>query len=179
MALLASLLWAGVPNEQKSQSLGEAARKARAEHLPSGAARTYTEDDLPRLRRLALSVVGNVDAQPVAAELRSHIDAEVYWREQFASARREVARGEARVAQLQQSFNQEVARAVALTDFGFLSCPASGVIHTLGYSRADRLTELCTALNEGKAELQRARQHLVDLPDELRRAGGYPGWGRD
>ncbi|PYU12524.1 MAG: hypothetical protein DMG29_13980, partial [Acidobacteria bacterium] len=46
------------------------------------------------------------------------------------------------------------------------------------YDRSD-LNNHLKAINDKKQEVARLKQALSDLEDELRRAGGDPGWGRE
>lgn len=182
VALAVCLTGAWALARAQEPSIGELARRLRLEDRPR-ASRVYTELDLPLIRNAPISIIGPAEAPLDVSETESSnkqwSDFEKMWRQRFAQTRQDIARTEQEIVRIQRTFDAEVQKAMALTDLAYLNCPANGVLHALGYPGADRLIQLCGQLNERRAHLEIAKARLVTLEDDLRRAGGYPGWARE
>ena len=166
---------------QPSQSLGDLARRARAHSEPHRAVRSYTEDDLARLRLLPVNVIGEAvpdDENSTEASTAALREAEAIWRRAFAEARRDVARAESQIARLQREFDSASAKSLLL-DWPIVTCGADGSVFAPGHPQGAALNELCRALMTTRKYRDEARSYLINLEDELRRAGGYPGWARE
>ena len=162
----------------QSESLGDAARKARAQKKHSGKpAKVFTNDDMGRLK-YEPSVVGNQSAlasgtdrtiEGAQGKKLSKGDEgkkdEAYWRARFAAARRSLADDSKELHILQREFNQKQEQ--------FYQDPNSALKQQ--YSRDD-LNKTQGEIDAKKQAVEKDKQALSDLEDELRKAGGAPGW---
>lgn len=173
-------LWAvGALAQTREKSVADLARQAQALGR-ARAARIYTNDDIAWLRTLPISVIGEVrDEREESRRAAGREDPEMYWRKRFAGARQRVAQAETEVARLGGLFDKESARAALLMDWSVLTCDSKNGVFAPGYAGAVHLNDVCGQLSAAKARLESAQQELAGLDDQLRRAGGYPGWGRD
>jgi len=92
---------------------------------------------------------------------------EKYWRAQFQKARDDVKRAEERVQILDLRVKDLNSKLLSRRDI---------------YNRENQLRPEITAaqkeLEEARAQAEQAKRKITDLEDELRRAGGPPGWSR-
>ena len=171
LALLAALL--AVPSGvTRAQSLGDVARREqeKKKQAPASPAPTYTETDLKAKRTKSKGTVSELpatgalrpDASPEPStspppEASPEPDAEPdraaqerEWRIRFAQARTRIAEAEAR------AYEERIE-----------------VVFVSGIPVQQKVR-----VKVDTKELLDARQALLDLEDELRRAGGLPGWAR-
>ena len=151
----------GVAGLVHAQSLGEAARREQEKKKgkPAAAAPAFTDEDLKSGRALTGTVStlegpsSTASPSPAASPTPEpdRRELERQWRQRFAAAR-------ARIAQ---------AEALAWED-------RIEVVYVAGIPVQQRVR-----VKVETPELQRARQALADLEEELRRAGLPPGWGRE
>jgi hypothetical protein len=182
---LASSLCATVAHGQAAssqQSLGDAARKAREESKGRQAAKVYTNEDMGNLKGI-VSVVGTQPAPPPAPEAapapgapvapaapaaaKPEVKDEAYWRAQFDAARKKLADDSKELDVLQREYN--------LKEQQFYSNP--NVALREQYGRAD-LNKTRDAISAKKADVEKDQQTITNLEDQLRQAGGNPGWAR-
>jgi len=192
-AIFATSLWA-VP---QPQSVAEASRKARAEKKEApGTVRTLTNDNLESLKG-TVSVVGQApapaaapaeaaqpaapgaaegkpaagtpDAAPAGAADASkpEVKDEKYWRDTFAVARKKLADDEHELDILQREYN--------LKQQQYYSDPNTAMREQ--FNRQD-LTDTKTKIDQKTADVAKDKQDITRLEDELRQAGGEPGWSR-
>lgn len=176
---LAFLGAASLAAQAPAPSVAEAARRARSgERLR--ATRQFTEDDLPRLRRNPISIVGEPhEEDPAEAKKDPEVSREELWRQRFRDAREEVADSERALAGAGRAFDDASRRASYIMGWGILLCPRMGEVFAPGYLGAGELNATCAAVNAQRTRLELARATLLELEDELRRDGGYPGWARE
>jgi len=93
---------------------------------------------------------------------------EAYWRKRFAEARKQLAAAEKEADILQRELN--------LQNQQYDSDPNRALQEQ--YSRK-QINDLRQKIDEKKAEVARLKQGISDLEDELRAAGGEPGWARE
>jgi len=191
--LVGLLLSAGIALAQtQGESLGEIARRLRAERQKGAkATRVYTNDDLGRLRRESVSVVGRVQPPPTpptaeaeavvetttgaapaveapaAAPAPSPEQEEQTWRKRFVEMHAKIATAEKELELLQ--------RELQLQQVQFYQDPNEAMRQQ--YSRG-QINETRQKIQDKQAEIERLRQELRNLEDELRRAGGKPAWAR-
>jgi chromosome segregation ATPase len=160
-------------------SLGDAARKVRAEKKPAPkSAKVFTNDDLSDLKG-TISVIGNdspsADAKdkPATGE-KTSADAkkpaakdEAYWRAKFAAARRKLADDSKELDILQREFN------LKLTQY---SQDPTYAMHEQ-YNRED-INKTQSQIDAKKQDVENDKQAISDLEDELRKFGGEPGWAQ-
>ena len=92
---------------------------------------------------------------------------EKYWRAQFQKARDDVKRAEEKVQLLDLRVKDLNSQLLNRSDI---------------YNRENQLGPQITAaqmqLEDARVEAEQAKKKVTDLEDELRRAGGPPGWAR-
>ena len=144
-----------------AQSLGEIARREQEKKKPALAspAPTYTEVDLksrPRNGKGSVSelpVTGSpipaASASPAPEPDRARLERE--WRARFAQARARIAEADAR------AYEDRIE-----------------VVFVSGIPVQQKVR-----VKVDTPELREARKALDDLEEELRRSGGFPGWGRE
>jgi hypothetical protein len=166
------------------ESLGEAARRARAQKAAAPTAKVYTEDKVAGLSGHGVSVVGdgnrsgdssdaenaeNSEREPSAngapkASSQSGNSEEKMWREKAQAIHDQMAQIDVRIGKIQEEIQK----------YGAVSIdPASGARQSIIYIE-DRNAEI-KQLEEQKARLQ---SQLEALEEEGRKAGAASGWFR-
>ena len=167
------------------ESLGEAARKARAQKAAAPTAKVYTDDKVAGLTGRGVSVVGDgnqsgdsSDAENTENSEREHAagggDAkanaqpgssdEKMWREKAQAIHNQMAQIDEHIGKIQEEIQK----------YGAVSFdPASGVRQNIIYVE-DRNAQI-KQLEEQKAKLQ---NQLESLEEEGRKAGADSGWFR-
>jgi hypothetical protein len=180
-ALLLSppLLAARPAQDQGQESVVDAARKAREAKKTAPKAKIVLDDDNLDTIKGSISVVGPA---PVSAEDQAKIAAgdktkapgddkkapakgEDYWRQKFADANKKLADDmhEADVDQRDYNLKQQQ----------YYSDPNTAMKQQ--YNRQD-LNDLKKTIDDKTAAIEQDKQAISDLQDELRQAGGEPGW---
>lgn len=178
-----------------SQSLGDAARKARAQKKDSSKpAKVFTNEDMGGLKG-TISVIGN---EPVPAsatdstaeknddtaqktddkKLANGADGkdakkdaakdEGYWRAKFAAARKALANDTKELDILQREYNLKLEQ---------YSQDPNWAMHEQ-YSRSD-VNKTQSEIDAKKQDIEKDKQALSDLEDELRKSGGDAGWANE
>lgn len=158
-----------------SQSLGDAARKARAQKKDSTKpAKVFTNDDMGGLKG-TISVVGNgpgpqsgTNSTVEKSGDKKPNDAgkeESVWRAKFAAARKTLAADEKELDILQREFN--------LKQQQFYTDPTAALQEQ--HSRED-LNKTQGQIDAKKQAIEKDKQALSDLEDALHKAGGDAGW---
>jgi hypothetical protein len=159
-----------------SPSLGDAARKARAQKKDSATkpAKVFTNDDVGGLKG-TISVVGNgsgpqsgTDRTAEKSGGKNPNDAgkeEGSWRAKFAAARQTLAADEKELDILQREFN--------LKQQQFYTDPTAALKEQ--HSRED-LNSTQSQIDAKKQAVEKDKQALSDLEDELHKAGGNARW---
>jgi hypothetical protein len=166
------------------ESLGEAARRARAQKSAAPAAKVYTEDKVANLSGHGVSVVGdgnrsgdssdaenaeNSEREPSAAGAPkagspSGNSDEKMWREKAQAIHDQMAQVDARISKIQEEIQK----------YGAVSIdPATGARQSIIYIE-DRNAQI-KQLEEEKAKMQ---SQLEALEEEGRKAGADSGWFR-
>ena len=145
----------------QEQSLGDIARRAqeKKKQTPGSPAPTYTEDDLKSARRKPGGAVSElaVTGPPAPAATASpspepdRVLQEREWRARFREARARIAEADA------HAYEDRIE-----------------VVFVAGIPVQQKVR-----VKVETPELRDAKKALDDLEDELRRAGGLPGWGRE
>jgi hypothetical protein len=175
-----------------SDSLGDAARKARAQKKePIKPAKVFTNDDVGGLRG-TISVIGN---QPVPADAakagptsptdktagktpdkkapsddskKQSAKDEPAWRAKFAAARKILAQDTKELDVLQREYNLKLQQ---------YSQDPNWAMHQQN-SRED-INKTQSDIEAKKQDIDKDKQALADLEDELRKSGGEPGWANE
>jgi hypothetical protein len=183
-------------SSSQSDSLGDAARKARAQKKDSSKpAKVFTNEDMAGLKG-TISVIGNepaqgtgtdktaeknddkkpangADAKPtngadVKDAKKEQAKDEPYWRAKFAAARKTLAQDTKELDILQREFNLKQEQ---------YSQDPTWAMHQQN-SRAD-INKTQSEIDTKKQDIEKDKQALSDLEDELRKAGGDPGWASE
>jgi len=186
VALLPSSLAA-----RQQDSVAEAARKAQAaKKEPAKPVRVLTNDDLDAVKG-TINVVGEQPAAPAdqaasdktkaAADQKGQPAAspeqkgkaepakdEAYWRSAFADARKKLAADMHELDVDQRDYN--------LKQQQYYSDPNTAMKEQ--YNRSD-LTDMKKQIDDMTAALAKDKQAISDLEDQLRQAGGDPGWAAE
>jgi hypothetical protein len=174
----------------QQDSVAEAARQARAqEKKEPKSAKVYTNDNITEVKGV-VSVVGPPPPAPPAQKAtppagstaaakpqgstaaaqnaaKPAAKGESYWRQKFADARRTLADDSKELDILQREYN--------LKQQQYYSNP--NVALQQQYNRSD-LDKTQQQINAKKQDVAKDTQAISNLEDELRQAGGDPGWGR-
>lgn len=181
--LAALLLFPGVISISHAQdnsatapaSLGDAARKARAQKKDSAKpAKVFTNDDVGGLKG-TISVVGGGSSGPQASadnadkkpgdDGKKDAGNEAAWRGKFAAARKTLAGDSKELDILQREFN--------LKQQQYYTDPTAAMKEQ--NSRED-LNKTQGQIEAKKQAVEKDKQALSDLEDQLRKAGGSPRW---
>lgn len=173
---------------QDQESVADAARKAQAGKKPAAKpAMVITNDNLDTIKG-TISVVGAEPAPPAdqtapsgdkgkaaptgekskaapADEKNPPAKDEPYWRKRFSDARKRVADDEHELDVLQREYSVKQQQ--------YYSDPNTAMKEQ--FNRQD-LTDTKTKIDDKTAAVAQDKQAIADLEDELRQAGGDPGW---
>jgi len=183
-ALLALAGFAGLatqaqqsPDPQSSDPVADAARKARAEKQAAAKhKKVYTDDDFASKKNVpatpAASAAGD---QASATDATAATDAaalndpksEAYWRKRFRTVREKLDNSEKELDVLQRELNKDQVQ--------YYSDPQKALMQQ--YDRKD-INDKTAKVDAKKKEIEDLKKQLSDMEDELRKAGGDPGWAR-
>ena len=179
-ALLPAVICSAAPQADSSQtaSVADAARKARANKTKDQAksVKVFTDEDIPNLKGV-VSVVGaqpEPEAKPgdapAAAKPAAAAPAndEATWRGRFAEARKKLADDSKELDILQREFN--------LKQQQYYSDPNVALREQ---NSRDDLKGDQAQIDAKKTAVDKDKQAISDLEEELRKAGGDPGWARE
>jgi hypothetical protein len=158
----------------KTDSLAEAARKARAaEKTAPKATVVFTNDNIPTAST-GVSVVGNSAASSSeqtassAAQAQEDKNDEATWRQKFADARHKIDQDKQELSVMQRELGE--------LNVQYYTDPTQAMQQS--YSRSD-INDKQSAIDAKQKQLAADEQALSDLEDELRKAGGDPAWARE
>ena len=162
----------------KSESLGEAARKARdAQKNAPKAPTVFTNDNIPTAAS-GVSVVGNAAAASDQSAASASPDVqqapaadkndEATWRKRFADARNKVEQDNLELKIMQRELGE--------LNVQYYPDPTKALMQSV--TRSD-VTKKQNAIDAKQKELEADRRAVSNLEDELRKAGGDPAWGRE
>ncbi len=159
---------------QGSDPLAEAARKARAEQQASGKPKkVFTNEDFPASPPAPAAQPQNpgtqVGADSAADDKSAENDpkSEAYWRKKFAKARATLERSEKELDVLQRNLNKN--------EVQYYPNPQEALMQQ--YTRQD-INKDRAKIDAKQAEVDANKKAISDLEDDLRKAGGDPGWAR-
>lgn len=155
--------------ERTRAALGDLESQNKAEELEQRIQETQIE-----MKRLKELLAQSETAKPPSAPLpEGEAAQEKFWRNRFAQVRSKIAVAEEHLQLLQREFELERSRPKAFpgleTD---LAATEQGLLIT------KELNEIRQKIEAKKADLERYKQELANLEDELRRGGGKPAWAR-
>ncbi len=159
-------------------SVADAARKARAEQKTAPKAKLVIDNDNLDTLTGTVSVVGQEppppeDAAKAAAAAKTaappaekpKVSDEDYWRGKFAEANKKMTDDAHELDVDQRDYN--------LKQQQYYSDPNTAMKQD--YTRSD-LTDMKTKIDDMTATVAADKQAISDLEDDLRKAGGDPGW---
>ncbi len=164
-------------SQQSADPMADAARKARAEQKNAPKPKkVFTNDDIapaqvskPADSKTSSASAGadatSKDDKDAAAE--NDPKSEKYWRKRFSKAREKLANAEREADVLQRELNKN--------EVQYYTDPQKALMEQ--YSRKD-INDAQAKLDAKKKEIESLKQQISDLEDELRKAGGDPGWAR-
>jgi hypothetical protein len=182
LRLAALLAFAALPalaqQDQPADPVADAARKTREQHknapLPK---KVYTNDDIPSAPQPAPAAAAKSsgDASPIAAGDTSAAGSdedkvkspEAYWRKRFQKAHDDLAKAEKDLDVLQRELNKNQVQ--------YYADPQQALMQQ--NNRSD-ISDNQAKIDAKKKEVDSLKQQLSDMEDELRKAGGDPGWSR-
>lgn len=162
----------------QEQSVAEAARKAREKKKDQPkATRVFTNDTIPTAGG-KVSVVGPTPAPAPDGERREGAEGEAapageprsdeaMWRKRFADLDTKISQAEKDLDVLQRELS------VQQVQYN----PDPNVVLREEAFRG-KINELRKKVEDKQKEVQQLRQQRTDLEDEMRKAGGNPGWAR-
>ena len=169
------------PDQQSTDPVAEAARKARAEKQATAKPKKiYTDDDFASKKNAPAAPAASTEGDQASAtqgatDATAATDAsaindpksEAYWRKRFQAVRDKLASSEKELDVLQRELNKDQVQ--------YYSDPQKALMQQ--YDRKD-INDKTAKVDAKKKEIEDLKKQLSDLEDELRKAGGDPGWAR-
>jgi chromosome segregation ATPase len=165
------------PDPQSSDPVADAARKARAEKQAAAKPKkVYTDDDFASKKSVpATPATSTGGDQASATDATAATDAaalndpksEAYWRKRFRAVREKLDNSEKELDILQRELNKDQVQ--------YYSDPQKALMQQ--YDRKD-INDKTAKVDAKKKEIEDLNKQLSDMVDELRKAGGDPGWAR-
>ncbi len=162
--------------DQSSDDVAAAARKAR-EQLKNAPApkKVITNDDIPAAKTSAApsdTASPKAEAQPDSAQgddkaAENDPKSEVYWRKRFQKLHDKLDASEKELDVLQRELDKNQVQ--------YYSDPQTALMQQ--NNRSD-INDKTAKIDAKKKEIESIKQQISDLEDELRKAGGDPGWAR-
>jgi len=185
----AGLAWA----QNVPPSLAEAARKVRAERAKASAAKVpmYTNDNIPRAS--SLSIAGRTAAPATrgegeaaateggaaaagegeaAAKKEEKCD-QACWKSKFQDQRNKIKDAEKELDVMQREYN------LARTQYYQDPNAAMREQYSNNTAGGRELQDLLNRINNKKTDIDRLKQKLSELEDDLRKSGAPAGWARE
>ena len=163
--------------DQNTDDVAAAARKAREQQKNAPKPKkVLTNDDIsPASNAPASSADANApksDADKDAAKAKDQNTeddpkSEAYWRKRFQKVRDQLANAETELDVLQRELDKNQVQ--------YYPDPQEALKQQ--YSRSD-INEKTAKIDAKKKEIESLNQQLSDMEDDLRKAGGDPGWAR-
>jgi len=104
---------------------------------------------------------------PSQEEGENNPKSEAYWRKSFQKQRDKISNAEQELDVLQRELNKDQVQ--------YYNDPQKAMQQQ--YSRSD-INEKTAKIDAKKKEIETLKQQLSDMEDDLRKAGGDPGWAR-
>jgi len=179
-AFLALAIFAVLPalaqQDQSADPVADAARKTRAQQKNAPPPKkVYTNDDFASTPQNAPAAKPSGDASQANADTDSSAtpaddkdkNPESYWRKRFQKAHDKLAQSEKELDVLQRELNKNQVQ--------YYTDPQKALLQQNNRSEINDNTAKIAAKQK---EIDTLKQQLSDMEDELRKAGGDPGWAR-
>jgi hypothetical protein len=184
LATLSGLVCFSLPaQDQSSGDVAAAARNTREQQKNAPKPKkVVTNDDIPSVNTntpapeasapgsdaTAPKAEGKPDKAPAAAvKPEDDPKSEAYWRKRFKETNAKLDQAQKELDILQRELEKDQVQ--------YYPDPQKAL--TQQYSRAD-INEKTAKIDAKKKEVDALKQQLSDMEDEVRRAGGDPGWAR-
>ena len=182
VAMLFGLVVFATPaQDQSTDDVAAAARKAR-EQLKNAPKpkKILTNDDIPSANTSNTNPASEEAAAPKAEGQEAGTDqaaagknpeddpkSELYWRKRFQKTRDKLAQAEKELDLLQRELDKDQVQ--------YYPDPQKALIQQ--HDRSD-ISEKAAKIQAKQKEIDSLKQELSDMEDDLRKAGGDPGWAR-
>jgi predicted RNase H-like nuclease (RuvC/YqgF family) len=172
--MLAGPAYLAAQQDDSQESVVDAARKAQANRKDAPKAKMTIDNDNLGTLTGAVNVVGEEPAPPEDQTKKATDDKnpkkpvakdETYWRDKFAAANKKLQDDSHELDITQREFN--------LKQEQFYTDPMASLKQD--YSRQD-LNDTRTKIDQLTATVAQDKTDISNLEDELRQAGGDPGW---
>jgi chromosome segregation ATPase len=157
--------------------VAEAAKKARAQQKTEPKPKkVYTNDDFPSSSKPvpttdanapAEKKEGDADKSDADKDKKDDAKGEEFWRKRFASTREKLSNAEKELDVLQRELDK--------SELQYYPDPQKAMAQQ--FNRSD-INEKRAKIDAKQKEIASLKQQLSDMEDELRKAGGDPGWSR-
>jgi chromosome segregation ATPase len=157
--------------------VAEAAKKARAQQKTEPKPnKVYTNDDFASSSKSAATTDSNAPTEKKEGragqadadkDKKEDAKGEEFWRKRFASAREKLANAEKELDILQRELDK--------SELQYYPDPQKAMAQQ--FNRSD-INDRRTKIDAKQKEIAALKQQLSDMEDELRKAGGDPGWSR-
>ena len=177
--LLGLVTFAAPAQDQSTDDVAAAARKAREQQKNAPKPKkVLTNDDIPPANTnqapeeaSAPKAEGQQEGtdQGAAAEKNAEDDpkSEAYWRKRFQKTRDKLAQAEKELDLLQRELDKN--------QLQYYPDPQKALMQQ--HDRSD-INENTAKIQAKQKEIESLKQQLSDMEDDLRKAGGDPGWAR-
>jgi hypothetical protein len=160
------------PTPAQPDPLVAAARRAREEKKEQAKpGRVFTNDNLPTTGGISAvgetAAAGSADKSGASVSDNSIEAQEKTWRERFAKLRHKVEQDQQELDVMQ--------RELGVLDVQYYSNPVKAMQQDLTRSDINKKT---SDIDAKKAQVAADKQAILDAEDDLRKAGGDPGWAR-
>jgi chromosome segregation ATPase len=157
--------------------VAEAAKKARAQQKSeTKPKKVYTNDDFASSSKPAATTDstapvekkdGAADQADADKDKKQDAKGEEFWRKQFASTRQKLSNAEKEYDLLQRELEK--------SEVQYYPDPQKAMMQQ--YNRSD-INDKRAKIDAKQKEIAALKQQLSDMEDDLRKAGGDPGWAR-
>ena len=155
-----------------TDAVADAARKARAEQKTAPKPKkVFTNDDMPSTpppdASKAVAPAGGQAADAESSDDANNPKSESYWRKRFQKQRDKISSAEQELDVLQRELNKDQVQ--------YYNDPQKALMQQ--HDRSD-INEKTAKVDAKKQQIDSLKQELSDMEDDLRKAGGDPGWAR-
>ncbi len=166
-------------------SVADAARKARAEKKNEPASKqVWTDDNIPKTPH-EVAAAGSGGEAPAGGDKpaqnaapaspdddKKNAELEAQWRQRFADAHKKLDNDQQQLDIMQQK--------LGLKETQYYSDPNTAMREQYQYpsGRGGEINDLRKQIDDKKQEIEKDKQAIADLEDELRKEGLPPGWAR-
>jgi predicted RNase H-like nuclease (RuvC/YqgF family) len=161
--------------DQSTDDVAAAARKARAQQKTAPAPKkVITNDDIPAAKNTAPAADADADASSKGDSAQAGGKAEendpkseAYWKKRFQEARDKISQSEKELDVMQRELEKDQVQ--------YYNDPQKALMQQ--HDRSD-INDKTGKIDAKKKEIETLKQQLSDMEDEMRKAGGDPGWAR-